>query len=65
MQIANNSAWSPQQDVDNDRVLIDYLRPMVLEMYPKFDQEALEFLLRPGHFVSSVSILTQIMTDFL
>ena len=37
VMIARNSAWSPQQDVDTDRILIDYLRPMVLEMYPKFD----------------------------
>ena len=57
VQIANDSAGSPQRDLD--RVLIDYLRPMVHELYPKFvDQEAtdLEFLLKPGHFVSSVSI---------
>ena len=60
VRIANNSAWTPQQDVDTDRILIDYLRPMVLEMYPKFNQEAidLEFLFIPGHFASSVSTLT-------
>ena len=60
VRLANKSARSTQQDVDDTyRLLIDYLRPRAVEIFPKFDQEALEFLLKPGHFVPSVCYLAK------